>query len=699
MKAVADNSSIEWLDRAKAAFDLYRDALLRQVASKLIRPRTQYTADELRERMVAALDDPVGIDRTLKLVSPAGRQLLRLIDMSRQVRWPVGALVDLLPILGHTAGLAPVRELLEAGLLFPELTAELPVESIEKWLQQIEFDPINVITVPTVSARCRTEPLDLQLPAGEKAKLTPIEADGLEWLLRMAVVWQIVRIAPLRQTQNGGLFKRDQDRLRGVSLLATAPPDASVPPDDPALLAAELARGLGLIRGDHDEWLVGDLPASWSNGIGTALSEIWSALNGVRAWDPLRGYDPELLSRKWMPTLGIALAAALLETPPAQWLSSNELAAWLASRQPDAAREVPDLPRWCSGFLFGLLHSLHIIESATADGGWRLRLTSFGRDLLGGNGTPSPTPPIQQTLLVQPNLEVIVYRQGLTPALIAHLSRIAEWKGLGLACTLTLTPESIYRGLESGLSLSEIQRTLERHSTRPLSDSVIETLRSWASKRERVQVYPSAVLLEFRVPADLETALKEGLVEQKLTDRIGVVPSESSLDYSRFRLVGSRDYLSPEERCVEAEVDGLTMLVSDGKADLLLAAELRRFSDPIELGIDERSRHRLSVSSLQRAKDNGIDLRWLEDWFLRRSGFGIPATAKLLFQGKAAGTMAVQPIAVLRVPTQEAADGLERWTAVSGILVERLGPTTFAVREDTVDDLRRLLADAGLDCL
>jgi hypothetical protein len=226
----------------------------------------------------------------------------------------------------------------------------------------------------------------------------------------------------------------------------------------------------------------------------------------------------------------------------------------------------------------------------------------------------------------------------------------------------------------------------------------VGTLRSWASKRERVQVYPAAFLLEFRNPADLETALKEGLVELKLTDRIGVVPSEASLDYSRFRLVGSRDYLSAEERCVEAEADGLTLLVSDGKADLLLAAELRRFADPVDLGIDERSRHRLSIASLQRARDGGIDLRWLEDWFQRRSGFSVPPTAKLLFQGKSAGTMAVHSLAILRVPTPEFGDGLAAWPAVKGMLIERMGPTAFAVDADSLDDLRRLLAESCLDC-
>lgn len=695
---MSESITATWNDRAASALALYRDTLLREVALKLVRPRTQYSAAELRERMVAALDDPVGIDRTLKLVSPIARQLLKLIDLSRHMRWPVSALADLLPILGHTDGIGPVMELLDGGLLFPELVAELPIESLSDWLRQVTFDPINVFTVPSVAARCRAEPLDLQQPAGEKTKLTPIVADGLEWLLRSAVTWQLVRQSPLRRTQNGGLFKRDQDRLRGVALLATAPPDAPMPPTDPALLAAELARGIGMIREEFDEWLLGALPAAWRSDAGAANAQLWSSLSAIRTWDPIRGYDPDLLSRKWMLTLGIALTAALFETPTNQWLEVTALAEWLCRRQPDAAKAITDMPAWCGGFLLGVLHSMQMVEAAKTDAGWSVRLSTFGRELLSGDDLTPAAPAIQQTLLVQPNLEIIVYRQGLTPGLIAQLSRFAEWKGVGLACTLVLTPESVYRGLESGMSLSEIQLTLERHSTRPLSDSVVETLRSWSSKRERVQVFPAAVLLEFRNPADLEAALKEGLVDQKITDRIGVVPGESSLNYSRFRLVGSRDYLSPEERCIETEADGLTLLVSDGKADLLLAAELRRFADAIESSIDERSRYRLSVNTFQRGKDGGIDLRWLEDWFQRRTGFGIPATAKLLFQGKNAGTLNVRPAMLLRAPTPEVADGLERWPATKGLLIERLGPTVFEVNEQTIDELRQLLSGAGLDC-
>lgn len=643
--------------------------------------------------MAAALADPVGLDRTLKPVSPIARQLLRLFDVSRQMRWTVQALADVLPILGHPDGLAPVVELLECGLAFPDVPAGLPVESFAAWIGQAAYDALAIFTVPAVAARCRAEPVDLQLPLADKTKHVAIEADGLEWLLRGSVVWQLVLQGPLRRTQNGGLFKRDQERLRAHAVLATAPADAAAELPDAALLAIELARGVGIVVSRGDEWFAGAIPESWRDGLGPALTELWTALNGIATWDPLRGYEPDLLGRKWRASLSIALALALLETPAGHWHDPDALAEWLAARQPDAAREIADLPAWSRQWLLGVLQSLRIVESVKAPDGWRVRLTTAGRQLLGGGVAKLPAPAVTQTLLVQPNLEVIVYRQGLTPGLLTMLSRFAEWKTLGMAGTLTLTPESVYRGLESGLSLNELQRTLERHSSRPLSESVIELLRSWASKRERVQVYPQAVLLEFRTPADLDAALRQGIIEQKLTDRIGLCSSEKAVEYPRFRLAGSRDYLDPEEACVTVEPDGLTLHVAEGKADLLLQSEIKRFA---EQPMDDRPTYVISVETLQRGRDAGVDLRWLDDWFQRRTGAALPPTPRMLLGGPTAGPFAIEPRVIVRVPSAEVGDGLERWSAARAFLGERLGPTSFAVPESHVAGLRQLLTESGL---
>ena len=61
-----------------------------------------------------------------------------------------------------------------------------------------------------------------------------------------------------------------------------------------------------------------------------------------------------------------------------------------------------------------------------------------------------------------------------------------------------------------------------------------------------------------------------------------MIGSESRIDYPQFRLIGTRDYLAPDEQCVEIEPTGLGVAVNENKSDLLLESELRRFAEPIE---------------------------------------------------------------------------------------------------------------------
>ena len=172
----------------------------------------------------------------------------------------------------------------------------------------------------------------------------------------------------------------------------------------------------------------------------------------------------------------------------------------------------------------------------------------------------APTPPaahaFSQTLLVQPNAEILAYRQGLTPSLIATLSRFARWNGLGPACTLELSAEQTYRGLESGLTLPMIMQSLARHSSRPIPPAVVDLLQRWASKRERITMFASAVLVEFATPAELDTAISRGIVAVRLTDRIGMTADGNEPGLNQLRLIANRDYEARPQQCVHS---GATM--------------------------------------------------------------------------------------------------------------------------------------------
>src|SRR6516162_9188401 len=111
----------QWTDRLRQVLSRYDEPLLRQVAGKLFRPRNQWPVDELIERSLETLQNAVACDRRLHDLDAACRKLLALIAHSRQPRWAVGNLVEMLVALGHADGLLPIVSLLETGLLYPDL--------------------------------------------------------------------------------------------------------------------------------------------------------------------------------------------------------------------------------------------------------------------------------------------------------------------------------------------------------------------------------------------------------------------------------------------------------------------------------------------------------------------------------------------------------------------------------------------------
>ena len=108
--------------------------------------------------------------------------------------------------------------LLEAGLLYPDLgtapvtvngtaVAGRSVKDFEQWLAQSSPERLAVFAHPLATTRALGE--DLGLPDLRKAESSDDpslrhspssfqEADGLEWPLRLAVLWQQVASSPLR---------------------------------------------------------------------------------------------------------------------------------------------------------------------------------------------------------------------------------------------------------------------------------------------------------------------------------------------------------------------------------------------------------------------------------------------------------------------------------------------------------------------
>jgi hypothetical protein len=711
-------------DQVRRTLERYDPALVRQVAARLIKPRGEWPVEELIDRCAAAVVNPATIDRRLRELDVSAQRLLALIGHSRQPRWRLGNLLELLAALGHAEGPRPVLALFEAGLLVPDLPVEpAPLRNFEEWLGQGSATGFSVWAPPLVTAHALGTDLGLPECPGATSASGPVhEADGLEWPLRLAVLWQQVTAAPMRRTQQGDFFKRDLDRLRNDPLLNGPAADGLAELPDAGLLAVCLAQATGSVRDSDGELEAALLPAAWEEGLPAALASFFATLPQLDNWDPLagwRGVQPAGNPFRAAYLLALLLLARL---PEGAWAAPAALGQWVEEHHPYWDRRIsiadfrlaekdlaavdnrksktesrkPNID-WATPFLLGLAHQLRWVQAARdAGGAWVVRLSPVGRWLLGLGGLPTAEAPPAPTLLVQPNLEIIAYRQGLTPGLIGRLARFASWKSLGAACTLQLEPETAYRALESGETLASILQTLEQHGTRATPAPVVELLRTWSNKRDRLTVYPAAALLEFSRPEDLNEALARGLPGLRLTDRLAVVPNEARIDYRHFRLVATRDYSLPPDRCVAVEADGVTLTVDAARSDLLLETELPRFAEPLPAGPAGRRQYRLTPESLAAAAAACLGAPVLEAWFQQRTGRSIPASAHLLLTGAQLPPPDLRRHLVLHVATEEIADGLLQWPPTGTLIEDRLGPTALVVSEENVSKLQEQLRVLGM---
>jgi hypothetical protein len=709
---MAPDSSL-WNRRLEGTLRVYDEPLLRQVAEKLLRPRGQWPVAELIERCQAAYENIATIDRRLKELQPAERRLLALMGHSSQPLWQIVHLVEMATVLGDDDGLQSVHNLLHAGLLFPELPETCKrLRSFNHWLTQSGERGPAVFSHPSVLARAIGEDLGLPVCSRASGQTGSVhEADGLEWPLRLSVVWQLAQAEPLRRTQQGEFFKRDQDRLRNDPLLNHQPADHLVELPDSAFWTAELASVLGILKEAESEWRAGESPATWHQGLLPMLACLWTVLPhtsfsiGISTQEEAKSGNP-------MPSAILLSLLYLSGLDENGWAKLEDVERWISKHHPYWTTQLSKSERRkqhlnlmsdleshpVSIFLLTIVYQLRMVQVSKAENGkWVIRLSPVGRWLLGIGPMPFLPAVPSQTLLVQPNLEIVAYRQGLTPGLIERLSCFASWKSLGAACLLQVQPETVYRALESGLTLSNIQQTLEQSSTRSVPPAVLEMLRTWTAKRDRLCIYPSGTLFEFAQPEDLNDALTRGLPATRLSERLAVVASENAVDFRHFRLSGTRDYALPPEKCVDIDSDGVTLTIDPERSDLLVETELRRFAEFLnQPGNNGKRQYRITSASLTAGQDGGLGIHSLEEWFQQRTGRSLSPAVRLLLTAPYQPAAELKQQLVLHVASSEVADGLLQLPETRTLIQHRLGPKSLAIAPEHVEELCRLTKQLGL---
>jgi XPB/Ssl2-like helicase family protein len=107
------------------------------------------------------------------------------------------------------------------------------------------------------------------------------------------------------------------------------------------------------------------------------------------------------------------------------------------------------------------------------------------------------TPSNGRTLIVQPNFELLLLQPDLPT--VYSLLPFAQVDQVGVVSRLTLTRNSVLRGLEAGKNIEQIMQTLEQRSQKELPQNVVYTLRDWTKLYKEVTV---AQVLLLDVPSE-----------------------------------------------------------------------------------------------------------------------------------------------------------------------------------------------------
>jgi hypothetical protein len=707
----------EGLDRYREALRHDPEGRWRRISEALAPWPQELSARTAPQVITARLAEPGYLRELLPRLARDTRLALGLIALADPECWPADRLGVALEALGVDPGEA-INGLLDHGLAVREL------------LSGEGAGPSDCGPGHDRPSRLVGHPAALQIahtlaPKGPAPRVSgPVrqirEGDGLEPVLRLAALWQRVEESPLRRTQHGALYKKDAERLRNDPTISGPVDDSPVPTALPVATWLALGAKVGLLR-----------PEPGTDRIIAVGPEFWSE-HGVHL--------PQMIARRWLlldeggprggaapvivhhePALRVAALLALASDDEAAWVGLDDLAQHLSARLAGSDRFesalrrsrhggplAGELLRWLDGEFLGAAYLLGLLRIAEEDPSGRrvVQLSPLGRYVLGLAPSPTPREPFEKFLVVQPNFEIIAYRQGLNPLLIGQLSRFARWSKLGAALHLELTPDRTYLGLEGGLTPAAMLERLTRHSTRSLPAGVAEAVRSWASRRERVTYHASATLLEFATRSERDQAIGDwpGEKPQPVGDRLILVEADASIPFDRFRLLGARDYRQPPEACIEVEPDGVTLMLDPSRSDLFITAELCRFAEelpPSRAGGASaafRRRFQVTPATIARWRADGLGLAELEQWFARRTGTGVPPAIRLLVQAPEIppGGLSVEPVVILRASMADWLDGLVQHPETAGLLGERLGPTAVVVAASDVPRLRRTLADLGL---
>ncbi len=241
------------------------------------------------------------------------------------------------------------------------------------------------------------------------------------------------------------------------------------------------------------------------------------------------------------------------------------------------------------------------------------RLTPLGAHLLGlSDELPAAIAEAadEKPLIVQPNFEILAYTQAGNLQILYQLERFATRERAERVAHYKLERDSVYRGLQDGLSATEMREFLETHSRSGVPQNIAYSLDDWQNQWESVTVWPSASIIEAETPEEMDAlvaALSAAAIRRLAPTWAVALPQH--LQAARNYLTGSRgaralDYGLDVEQAFTVNGE-LEIAVPADNLDLWLRAKIERFADE-RAATKTEARYQITRESLARAARLGV---------------------------------------------------------------------------------------------
>ncbi len=341
---------------------------------------------------------------------------------------------------------------------------------------------------------------------------------------------------------------------------------------------------------------------------------------------------------------------------------------------------------WAANALMVTLATLGLVERGETTGSEIrpcFRLTGLGRAVFGAPEVEAAPGPVEARFLtVQPNLEVVAHLDSADARQVCTLSRFAAnaTRADSPVQTFELRRDSLYRALESGMTLEEVRNFLAEHGKTTIPGNVERMLSEWAGRRESLVLRTNTVLAFG--PMD------SGAPARELSHDVFLMPSSTAgiarLGFSGWTIV---DHQGKREQ--EWTTDELGHVASESLTSIP-QLRLARIADRTTTG------WQITAQSVGRARLGGMTIEQILGWLGDHVKGRIPPLLEVAVRNWASPQgVQLRQVQVLRMVQSHAQQALLHSPTFRPHLAGQIAPGWFLIHDDHLSEVRDLLETLG----